>query len=117
MKKNKHMPFDWDKIKNLCMADCNGVEIASYIGVHPETLYKRCKKDNGISFTEFHLESKSKGDSLLKAKQYEIAMKGDKKMLVWLGKNRLGQSEKLEQKTNLTSENKVTIYIPDNGRN
>lgn len=31
---------------------------------------------------------------MLRAKQFEVALGGDKTMLIWLGKQRLGQSEK-----------------------
>ena len=35
----------------------------------------------------------------LRAKQYEIAMAGDRTMLIWLGKNELGQTDKKDTRT------------------
>jgi len=49
--------------------------------------------EKGVGFTQYKQEKLAKGDSLLKAVQYKIAVKGDKTMLVWLGKQRLKQSE------------------------
>jgi hypothetical protein len=43
-----------------------------------------------------------------------MAMKGSEWMLIWLGKQRLGQVEKIESKTD--TANSITIYLPDNGR-
>lgn len=36
------------------------------------------------------------GDNLLRAAQYKAAMGGNTTMLIWLGKQRLGQSDKNE---------------------
>ena len=37
-----------------------------------------------------------KGNTGLKTAQYKLAMQGDKSMLIWLGKQRLGQVDKKE---------------------
>jgi hypothetical protein len=87
--------IDWEKVKNLLLADCTGVEIAGYFGVHPDTLYDRCVMENNISFSDYSHQYKHKGDSLLRATQFEAAIKDkDKTMLVWLGKQRLGQRDR-----------------------
>ncbi len=40
----------------------------------------------------------------LKRKQWEMAMGGNITMLIWLGKQNLGQTDKVEQRTNLTAD-------------
>jgi hypothetical protein len=47
-------------------------------------------------------------------KQFQIAMNGSERMLIWLGKQRLGQVEKVESRAEFDS--KVVIYLSDNGR-
>ena len=79
-------------------ADCTGTEIAATLGVHPNTLYRSCETENKVSFGDYSAIKRASGDRLLKVKQFEVAMTGDKTMLVWLGKQRLGQSEKSEVK-------------------
>jgi len=91
-------PIDWKLVDSLLMSGCTGVEIASHFDMHPITFYQRVEQQYGTSFTNYSSEKKQKGESLLRHKQFEIAMKGDKTMLVWLGKNRLGQRE-TEEKT------------------
>lgn len=92
--------IDWKKADELLIAGCSGVEIAGYFGILPNTLYSRCLQDNGITFSDYSQSKYSKGESFLRAKQYQVAMSGDKTMLVWLGKNRLKQKDGEDKITN-----------------
>jgi len=98
--------IDWEIVNSLLEADCEGTEIAAYLGIKPDTLYHRCKEDNKQGFSEYLQQKKAKGNSLLKVKQFESAIK-DKNisMQIWLGKQRLGQKDKSE----LETTNKTTI--------
>ena len=88
--------IDWDKVINLLIAGCSGAEIAGNLGFSRETIYARCQQDNGIPFSQLKTQYHTKGDSLLRSKQFEKALKGvgDNTMLVWLGKNRLKQKDR-----------------------
>lgn len=87
--------INWEMAARLVEAGCDGVECAAYFGIDPETFYNRCKEDLNIGFTEFLRQNRSKGNALLKAKQFEAALVDkDRGMLIWLGKQRLGQSDK-----------------------
>ena len=46
-----------------------------------------------MSFTEYMQQKKSRGNSILREKQYDVALEGDKSLLIWLGKQRLKQRE------------------------
>lgn len=102
MSKTK-VKIDWKQVENLLMAGCSGVEIAASLGIHENTLYKRCKNDLKVEFVAFSQQNKAKGDNLLRAKQFESAVK-DKNipMQIWLGKNRLNQTDK--NQTDLTTK-------------
>lgn len=86
--------IDWKIVDKLLLAGCLATEIAAYIGVCRETLYRRCIKDNGIGYSTYSQEKKAKGESLLRNKQFETAMEGNVTMQIWLGKQRMGQREK-----------------------
>lgn len=86
-------PINWKLVDDLLIAGCTGTEIASHFDMHHDTFYDRVSKEYGTSFTSYSSEKKQKGDSILRAKQFEKAAKGDNTMLVWLGKNRLKQAE------------------------
>ena len=97
-------PIDWEKVKDLCMAGCSGPEIAPHFDIHPETFYDRCVIDQGVKFTDFAGEHRQKGISLLRAAQFAKALghsdKGDNTLLIWLGKQRLGQTDKKKEDEN-----------------
>lgn len=90
----KHI--DWDFVDKLCLAGCNSTEIAPHFDMHPQTFCDRVLLEKGVSFTAFSQEKRAQGDSLLREKQMEVALSGDKALLVWLGKNRLGQRDRFD---------------------
>ncbi|HEY1646089.1 MAG TPA: hypothetical protein VGF75_07065 [Candidatus Saccharimonadales bacterium] len=90
-------PIDWDFVDERLEAGCLGTEIAPHFDMHPNTFYERTLLEKGVSFTEYSLQKKSKGESNLRYLQYKRALgetdRGDNTLLIWLGKNRLGQKE------------------------
>ena len=88
--------IDWDVVIAHIKAQCSAVGIASLFGISVDTLYNRCKEDNNIDYSVFSDQKKAEGKELLRKKQYDVAMEGDKTMLVWLGKQYLEQKEKTE---------------------
>ncbi len=99
MKKSGRKPsvIDWEKVDNLLISGCQGTEVAAHFGVHAETLYRRCEKDKKVGFAAYSQQKRSSGNCLIRAAQFDEAVrKRDRGMLIWLGKNRLGQSDKAE---------------------
>lgn len=108
--------IDWDKADQLFVAGCTGSEVAAYFSIHPETFYERIKAEKGMGVTQYAGRLREKGDSLLRAAQFEEAIKKrDRGMLIWLGKNRLGQTDKQEVKE-ISKTEMVKIYLPENTR-
>jgi len=88
------LPIDWEKVEQYMMAGCNGTQIAASLGISADTLYDRCESDNGVNYSAYLQEKRAKGDSLIHAKQFSKGVKeGNVTMLIWLGKQRLGQVE------------------------
>jgi len=85
----KKKPIDPKLVQDLAAIGCKTVEIATIVGCSVDTLDRR-----------FAVEME-KGRSNLRASlrrwQIEAAKKGNVAMLIWLGKQLLGQSEKIEQ--------------------
>ena len=88
--------IDWDTEGKLLEADCKTVDIARQLGISEDTLTRRCKRDLDVPFAVFSQQKKMLGDNLLRAKQYQTAMSGNVTMQIWLGKQRLGQTDKME---------------------
>lgn len=103
--------IDWAKVDNLLMAGCIGTQIAPHFDMHPETFYRRIEEKYGVGFTEYSALKKQQGNSLLLAKQLERAVsgKGDNTMLIWLGKQRLGQKESLDN----TGLSEITFEVKE----
>ena len=90
-------PINWEVVENLLVSGCLGTEIAAQFDMHPDTFYRRVEQQYGMGFTDYSSEKRCKGNAVLRAKQFEKAVKkGDNSMLIWLGKNRLGQKETQE---------------------
>ena len=98
----KKFVIDWDKVDNSLRAGSNGVQVAAMLGVHPETLYDRCQEDKKTNFSEYLQQKRQEGNDVLFGLQYKLAKEGDRGMLIWLGKNRLDQSDKKEIKQHNT---------------
>jgi IS30 family transposase len=88
--------IDWKKVGNLLKAQCIGTGIASMLGVSPDTLYRKCQEDHKTNFEDYSRQKKSEGVELLRAKQFQTAMEGDKTLLIWLGKQYLDQKDKAQ---------------------
>lgn len=87
--------IDWDKVDHLLRAGCLGTEVAATFGMHPNTFYTRVQQEYNCIFSEYLQQKRADGDAAIRARQYEKALGlndiGDNSLLIWLGKNRLGQ--------------------------
>jgi hypothetical protein len=86
--------IDWDEIEKLCKLDCNGEEISAFLGIGYNTLERACKRVHKMAIGDYIKEKRGAGNVSLRRRQYKAAMDGDRTMLIWLGKQRLGQSDK-----------------------
>lgn len=94
--------IDWKRVDELLKAQCGGVGIAGILGIHPDTLYLACQEKFKMGFSDYSAQKKSEGKELLRDKQFKLALEGDKSMLIWLGKQYLGQKDK----NDVTSDDK-----------
>lgn len=93
------IPVDWKRVDELLEAGCTGVEIAAYFAMHPNTFYDKVAFKYKITFTEYLQQKRSRGDCFLREAQYLKAIKNkDNSILIWLGKQRLGQKDNHDEK-------------------
>jgi hypothetical protein len=99
----------WDQLDALVVwSDEN--YCAERLGVSRDTLAARIKERTGLSFPEYKEQKKSAMRTNLRKKQYDVAMAGNVSMLIWLGKNELGQKDKLDSDIKIES-NGITITV------
>lgn len=91
--------LDWTKVGKLCEIHCTEAEIANVMGCSVDTLERRIKEYFGITFAEYFDQKAAKGRASLRRKQFAAALRGNTTMLIWLGKQVLGQRDKVEQLT------------------
>jgi hypothetical protein len=86
--------IDWDKVDSMCKIQCTGEEIASVLDIHYDTLQTACKREKGMIFSEYLPQKAMAGKASLRRVQWKAATGGNSTMMVWLGKNVLGQTDK-----------------------
>lgn len=88
--------IDWELVDQLLIAGCLGTEIAAHFGMNANTFYNRVSDEYNMGFSEYSQQKKSHGDSLIRKAQFDKALERDNTMMIWLGKQRLGQKENHE---------------------
>lgn len=91
-------------VEKLAMIMCTMNEIASVVGCSVDTLERR--------FADTIKEGQNKGKTSLRRFQYQAAEKGNPAMLIWLGKQHLGQKDK--QETEISGAPIFMAYDPKN---
>ena len=86
--------IDKKQFENLCALQCTEVEICGWFDVCTETLNSWCKREyGGLCFSEVYAQKRGKGRISLRRQQFQLAEKGNASMLIWLGKQYLGQRD------------------------
>lgn len=88
---------DWETVDKLCQLQCTAEEMASVLNLSTDTLVRRCKKKFKTTLAEYIAQKRLGGRVSLRRAQWAKALKEtNTTMLIWLGKQYLGQTDKLE---------------------
>lgn len=88
--------IDQRQFEGLCKIQCTKLEICEVLDVDDKTLENWCRETYKSGFSEVFARKRQGGKASLRRKQFEIALAGNVTMLIFLGKNHLGQSDKVE---------------------
>lgn len=91
--------IDKNTFEKLCGMWCTLIEIADFFGVSEDTVERWCKETYEDTFAEVYKRRSSQGNISLRRWQLKSAEKGNVTMQIWLGKQHLGQKEKVEVDT------------------
>ncbi len=121
MKKGKagrpRIEIDWALVERLCGIQCTHEEIASAVNISVDTLERRCKEAHGIDFAGWSKEKRGNGRIILRRLQFQAAQKGSIPMLIWLGKQYLGQRDKSNEEIEADREARLhTLFISSKDR-
>ena len=81
------LKIDEEQVMKLAAINCSYAEMAAVLDCDESTLTRR--------FAQAIQKGRENGKMSLKRKQFELAMSGNVTMLIWLGKQTLGQTDKM----------------------
>ena len=84
--------------ENLCGLQCTLEEIAGVFDCSPDTIERWCKREYKENFADTFKKHSAKGKMSLRRTQFKLAEKSAA-MAIFLGKNYLGQTDKIISET------------------
>lgn len=100
--------------ENLCRLQCTKKEIASWFKCSEDTIERFCEREYGADFAVCFDKYSAAGKISLRRTQFRLA-ESSAAMAIHLGKNYLSQTDGYTN-VNVSADQGVQIYIPDNGR-
>jgi len=85
MARPKKYNIDTGQVEKLASFGCTNIEIACFFGCDESLIRK--------SYSEFLIKGRQRGKRRLRQMQWKAAQNGSVPMLIWLGKQVLGQSD------------------------
>lgn len=110
------IPIDWELVNRLAIIQCTHEEIASCLNISVDTLERASLREHKITFAEYYGQKALAGKASLRRRQWLSMEGGNTTMLIWLGKNYLGQSDKVEELNKTPTEIKL-LYSTDTPQN
>lgn len=111
--------IDKDQFEKLCKLQCTIDEVCGFFEVCPDTLEKWCRRTYGkdMTFSKVFKEKRSGGMISLRKAQFKLAEKSAA-MAIWMGKQYLGQTDKLEMRGDFAVDPETITAVEDfiNGR-
>lgn len=113
----KPKEFDRKEFEGLCALQCTQAEICSFFDCDHKTLTKWVKQEYHADYSQVYKEKAERGKISLRRWQFKQAEKSAT-MAIFLGKQYLGQTEKLEATVAEIDDDQrraVTEFLNDNG--
>ena len=92
----KPIVIDWVQFDTLCQLQCTLEELAFAFKCSVDTIERRVEQEKKLKFAEYYKIVSAGGKMSLRRWQFAAAKKGNTSMLIWLGKQYLKQSDKME---------------------
>lgn len=105
--------IDKKQFENLCGLQCTLLEICDFFDVEDDTLNSWCKKTYATTFSEVFKIKRGKGQTSLRRTQWKLAEKNPT-MAIWLGKQYLGQTDKVETSGEMRVMPTIKMEVVDN---
>lgn len=100
-----------EDFEKLCAMQCTLIEIAGFFDCCEDTIENWCRRTYGETFSDVYKKKSAKGKISIRRNQFKAADAGNASMLIWLGKQYLGQSDK--QEVVLTNDDDSVIRMEE----
>lgn len=89
----KEIPIKKEEFEKLCQIQCTIEEISGWFHCSVDTIERWCKRTYKVKFADIFEQKRQGGKVSLRRAQMQAALAGNITMLIWLGKQYLGQSD------------------------
>jgi hypothetical protein len=116
--RQNQIPINWKSFEELCRIHCTTQEIADVLGISRRALDNRVYQKYDEEFSVVRARFQAQGKSSLRRAQFATAEKNPT-MQIWLGKQLLGQKEKIDLSSDQLHETVGNLqkYVKDRYRN
>ena len=105
--------IDKKQFENLCGLQCTLLEICDWFDIDDKTLNEWCRATYGTTFSEVFKIKRGKGQISLRRTQWKLAEKNPT-MAIFLGKQYLGQTDKVEATGEIKNTPTIKLEVVDN---
>jgi hypothetical protein len=84
-----------ETLRNAVRIQCTAEECAGLLQVSEDTIDRRLREEGYEGFADFYKSHSAEGKASLRRQQWKAAEAGNPTMLVWLGKQWLGQRDQV----------------------
>ena len=105
--------IDKKEFEKLCSLQCTYLEICDWFDVDDKTLNEWCRSTYNCTFSEIFKIKRGKGQISLRRTQWQLAQKNPS-MAIFLGKQYLGQTDKVQTTSNIVETPEIKVNIVDN---
>jgi hypothetical protein len=103
--------IDWEEFDKLCSFQCTLLEISEFFDCSEDTIERAVKREKHMGFADYYKKKSAGGKRSLRRTMYNIAQNGNVTMCIWLSKQMLGYTDKVEQVVDGNSNiNLTTTY-------
>ena len=110
--KQKQVTINKNQFEELCAIQCTQEEIAAVFNVSRDTLMRWCLNTYNTNFATIYEEKRAKGKASLRRSQFNLA-KTNPTLSVWLGKQYLGQTDRVDIAVKEEDDDPITKAIKE----
>ncbi len=100
--------IDWKLLDSILQFGARLIDCSEMLDMSDDSIQRKIQDAHGCTFSEYRERKMSKMRMRLLQKQFDVAMAGNTALLIWLGKQHLGQTDKITQELDT---NKIKIRI------